>query len=1088
MQAKTYAIIVAIISLAALASLTASEARSDITVTLEFSGMECVGVAAITPYPGKLQLTGQRIYTVSVGNLTSGDVVSLEVVISDLKRCRVESVSGALAWFIDRDKLYANIMLKEGENKVYVKFSYTPPKRVYASVNATNPECVAELTANAPVNKVSGGWVVGPWTDGDMAELSATPSDRCYIGGWMSGVKALTTSSFYSFQALENITLTFSAERRGTMPPPSLIDFSIVSIRATGPGKVVVSSKPIATGVGTPLWQAVLNPGTTIYIEAVPEGCGEFRGWRGTDKLKTVDTPSLTIITEPGYLDVEAVFENMKQCPYIVIGPYRIMRVDDVPVVAAVVGGGSTGLLVYRMVRAGRRQRRTLEELMPRWSDEMLHSIASYTTGHPYAMIANLVREYRPPETPTEYIYIFRAYRDGRLSDILRDLDRCDSASTVLFTISEYRMVRLRYVSEQGYMAGRLLTAYISLKGYAPVTRNILYEWVRRMLAVSSREDAEHNIELLWRDKQIVNLQKRALEEVIRELSKEGLENLAINPPKPIQKVLETLIKCPGCGSQPIYGEKYCKQCGTRIPTKAWETTEETHKPITVEIERKTGTPTIECPHCGKVLRQGAKYCTKCGASIVSPSHKGMKIREIFRKIQQDVSRKTTPEEPAPRLEREVSPESAEKPTPTTFKEPVKSEEKISQVEEHVKATAEKPATEQEPYIPTDVGERPQPQQPALPTRQVTAAEPVPTEISPKVGPAPAKTSESPELGLAETPKQPVEPVGRGEVVWEPSKWILDELEGLGIVVEAFKDVVERVACEEPERAAYRAASALAESMDFANDDEKAGFITNVATLIPYAINDYMAAVREAGEGERAAVERVDMGKRSGEAVETAQQPTPVMEQRGETIELDELLEKGGERGTLYILDHRIVKAPALPTEVAVRLFEKLRPIPLEKADVINPADMYILTQGMSAGKLRARRVKADPTYPPIHRLMRAIKAGAACITVKGVYEMLPVKAKRVVEVTLDRRVAEAYRRLSGVMDQRSAGRLAGLEALMPGTIQAVGEGRLEEHLRAYGLDEEVLELFVEAVTVALDEDRSRKSWMKNILMALGVV
>jgi hypothetical protein len=471
MQAKIYTMMAVIIALVALVSLTASEGRSDIAVTVEFSGMECVGVAAITPYPGKLQLTGQRIYTVSVGNLTSGDVVSLEVVISDLKRCRVESVYGALAWFIDRDKLYANIMLKEGENKVYVKFSYTPPKKVYATVNATNPECVAELTANAPVNKVSGGWVIGPWTDGDMAELSATPSDGCYIGGWMRGVKALTTSSFYSFQALENITLTLSAERRGTMPPPSLIDFSIVSVRATGPGKVVVSSKPIATGVGTPLWQAVLNPGTTIYVEAVPEGCGEFRGWRGTDKLKTVDTPSLTIITEPGYLDVEAVFENMRQCPYIVIGPYRILRVDEVPIVAAVVGGGSTGLLVYRMVRAGRRQRRTLDELMPRWSDEMLSSIASYTTGHPYAMIANLVREYRPPETPTEYIYIFRAYRDGRLSDILRDLDRCDSASTVLFTISEYRMVRLRYASEQGYMAGRLLTAYISLNGYAPVTR-----------------------------------------------------------------------------------------------------------------------------------------------------------------------------------------------------------------------------------------------------------------------------------------------------------------------------------------------------------------------------------------------------------------------------------------------------------------------------------------------------------------------------------------------------------------------------------------------------------------------------------------
>jgi hypothetical protein len=1050
MQAKTYAIIVAIISLAALASLTASEGRSDITVTVEFSGMECVGEAAITPYPGKLQLTGQRIYTVSVGNLTSGDVVSLEVVISDLKRCRVESVSGALAWFIDRDKLYANIMLKEGENKVGVKFSYTPPKKVYASVNATNPECVAELTANAPVNKVSGGWVVGPWTDGDMAELSATPSDRCYIGGWMSGVKALTTSSFYSFQALENITLTLSAERRGTMPPPSLIDFSIVSIRATGPGKVVVSPKPITTGVGTPLWQAVLNPGTTIYVEAVPEGCGEFRGWRGTDKLKTVDTPSLTIITEPGYLDVEAVFENMRQCPYIVIGPYRILRVDDVPIVAAVVGGGSTGLLVYRIVRAGRRQRRTLDELMPRWSDEMLSSIASYTTGHPYAMIANLVREYRPPETPTEYIYIFRAYRDGRLSDILRDLDRCDSASTVLFTISEYRMVRLRYASEQGYMAGRLLTAYISLKGYAPVTRNILYEWVSRMLAVSSREKAEHNIELLWRDRQLVNLQKNAVEEVIRELSKEGLENLAINPPKPFQKVLETLIKCPRCSNQPSYGEKYCKQCGTRIPTKAWEITEETHKPVTVEIEQKAGTPTIECPYCGKELPPHAKYCTKCGASIVSPARERGGIREIFRRIQQDVSRKTTPEEPAPGLEREVSPGSAEKTTPQAFKEHVKGEEKPSQAEENAKPTAEKPAAEREPRTPTDVGEKPQPQRPSPPTKRITAAEPVPPKVD-----------------------------------WEPAKWILDELEGLGVEPEEFKAVVEQVAHEDPDMGSYRAASVLAESMEFANDYEKASFITNVAALIPYAVNEYLAAVEQAKERE----EKGGRESTTDRQAET-EQPGELKSLEDENkISLDEFLKNGAKPGTLYILDPRYVRAPTLPTAVAAKLLEKLRPVPLEEAEVINLSEVYVLTQGMSTGKLKIRRVKADPGYPPLDKLVHAIKAGAACITVKGIYEILPVRAKNVMKVTLDRQVEEAYRRLLELMDEKDARRLEGFEALMPGVIQAVMEGRLEEYLKAsYGLDGELRELLVDAVTVALDREKSKRSWIRNILMAFGVV
>jgi uncharacterized C2H2 Zn-finger protein len=615
-------------------------------------------------------------------------------------------------------------------------------------------------------------------------------------------------------------------------------------------------------------------------------------------------------------------------------------------------------------------------------------------------------------------------------------------------------MVRLRYASEQGYMAGRLLTAYISLKGYAPVTRNILYEWVSRMLAVSSREKAEHNIELLWRDRQIVNLQKNAVEEVIKELSKEGLENLAINPPKPFQKILETLIKCPGCGSQPIYGEKYCKQCGTRIPTKAWEITEETHKPITVEIEQKAGTPTIECPHCGKVLRQGAKYCTKCGASIVSPARERGGIREIFRKIQQDVSRKTTPEERVPELEREVSPESSEKTTPQAFKEHVKGEEKLSQAEEHVKPTAEKPVAEREPRTQTDVGEKPQ--QPSPPTRRITAAEPVPPKVD-----------------------------------WEPAKWILDELEGLGVEPEEFKAVVEQVAHEDPDMGSYRAASVLAESMEFANDYEKASFITNVAALIPYAVNEYLAALEQAKGQEEKGGRDSTIGREIDmyEQAET-EQPGELKPLEDENkISLDELLKSGAEPGTLYILDPRYVRAPTLPTAVAAKLLEKLRPVPLEEAEVINLSEIYVLTQGMSTGKLKIRRVKADPGYPPLDKLVHAIKAGAACITVKGIYEILPVRAKRVMKVTLDRQVEEAYRMLLKLMDEKDARRLEGFEALMPGVIQAVMEGRLEEYLKAsYGLDGELRELLVDAVTVALDREKSKRSWIRNILMAFGVV
>jgi DNA-directed RNA polymerase subunit RPC12/RpoP/outer membrane biosynthesis protein TonB len=1075
MQAKTYAIIVAIISLAALASLTAAEARSDITVTVEFSGMECVGVAAITPYPGKLQLTGQRIYTVSVGNLTSGDVVSLEVVISDLKRCRVEGVFGALAWFIDRDKLYANIMLKEGENKVYVKFSYTPPKRVYASVNATNPECVAELTANAPVNKVSGGWVVGPWTDGDMAELSATPSDRCYIGGWMSGVKALTTSSFYSFQALENITLTLSAERRGTMPPPSLIDFSIVSVRATGPGKVVVSSKPIATGVGTPLWQAVLNPGTTIYVEAVPEGCGEFRGWRGTDKLKTVDTPSLTIITEPGYLDVEAVFENMRGCPYIVIGPYRILRVDEVPVVAAVVGGGSTGLLVYRMVRAGRRQRKTLDELMPRWSDEMLSSIASYTTGHPYAMIANLVREYMPPETPTEYVYIFRAYRDGKLSDILRDLDRCDSASTVLFTISEYRMVRLRYASEQGYMAGRLLTAYISLKGYAPVTRKILYEWVSRMLAVSSREKAEHNIELLWRDREIVNLQKNAVEEVIRELSKEGLENLAINPPKPIQKVLETLIKCPGCGSQPSYGEKYCKQCGASIPTKAWEITEETHKPVTVEIEQKAGTPTIECPYCGKELPPHAKYCTKCGASIVSPARERGGIREIFRRIQQDVSRKTTPEEPAPGLEREVSPESAEKTTPQAFKEHVKGEEKPSQAEEHVKPTAEKPVAEREPRTPTDVGEKPQPQQPILPTRRITAEESVPVGVD-----------------------------------WEPDEDMVEAFDDMGVPLEAFRreairlallDVDERVF----EREVMRSASKLATSVEGLNRDFRDQLTLSISQYLRDAVFIIRKEIKRPETPRPTVPEHIMSEKPAQPALEppkhVIQQPKPPeqLEKRAPTvesakqqppkmdrIELWTLVREGPKPGYVYLLD---LPRSAVPTSLISKMFEGV--VNVEEVDYVGPDTPIALTRTTYRANYKSL-IKPSPTHPYAKKLYRIVdmRCGSCIITTLETYlmnrDVFDSRGLKPLKVILD--IEASRKALEKVMHPQYAARLAKLGALLPWLAEELASNGLEGvRNRLHGLlgPEDGEEVY-QAIKGVLENDMRYVN--KALAISLGII
>jgi rRNA maturation endonuclease Nob1 len=636
-------------------------------------------------------------------------------------------------------------------------------------------------------------------------------------------------------------------------------------------------------------------------------------------------------------------------------------------------------------------------------------------------------------------------------------------------------MVRLRYASEQGYMAGRLLTAYISLKGYAPVTRNILYEWVSRMLAVSSREKAEHNIELLWRDRQIVNLQKNAVEEVIRELSKEGLENLAINPPKPIQKVLETLIKCPRCGSQPSYGEKYCKQCGARIPTKAWETTEETHKPITVEIEQKAGTPTIECPHCGKALRQGAKYCTKCGSSIVSPAHKGMKIREIYRKIQQDVSRKTTPEEPAPELGREVSPESAEKPTLTTFKEPVKSEEKPSQVEEHVKPTAEKPAAEREPRTPTDVGEKPQPQQPAPPTRGVTAPEPVPAGVD-----------------------------------WEPDEDMVEAFDDMGVPLEAFRreairlallDVDERVF----EREVMRSASKLATSVEGLNRDFRDQLTLSISQYLRDAVFIIRKEIKRPETPRPTVPEHIISEKPAQPALEppkhVIQQPKPPeqLEKRAPTvesakqqppkmdgIELWTLVREGPKPGHVYLLD---LPRSALPTSLISKMFEGV--VNVEEVDYVGPDIPVALTRTTYRANYISL-IKPSPTNPYANKLYRIVemRCGSCIITTLETYFMnryvFDSRGLKPFKIILD--IEASRKALEKVMHPQYAARLAKLGALLPWLAEELASNGLDGvRNRLHGLlSPEDGEEVYQAIKGVLENDMRYVN--KALAISLGII
>ena len=59
-------------------------------------------------------------------------------------------------------------------------------------------------------------------------------------------------------------------------------------------------------------------------------------------------------------------------------------------------------------------------------------------------------------------------------------------------------------------------------------------------------------------------------------------------------------MNCPHCGKEVASGVKFCRFCGTAIP----------------EVQATPQTRGIFCPQCGAPLPEGAKFCNKCGATL----------------------------------------------------------------------------------------------------------------------------------------------------------------------------------------------------------------------------------------------------------------------------------------------------------------------------------------------------------------------------------------------------------------------------------------------------------------------------------------
>ncbi|MEM2592253.1 MAG: zinc ribbon domain-containing protein [Thermofilaceae archaeon] len=1034
---------------------------------VEVSTLDCV--AYVSAQPAELKQASPMSW---VANVTGG-VIGLVITLKDLRSCSVSDVVLTTAtgqkrpvWTVYAGKLYANIQTEPGENHVTIVFSYRQLKKVYAVIKPTNRECVMNITANAPVSYTGNEWVAGPWQEGSQSEVSATAREGCYVAGWMMGENRLTTNRFYSFTAKENITLTLSAERRGEQPPPPLIDFSSLEIRAVGPGKVAVSPKPIEKPLGTTLWHSVLNTGTTLYVEAVPEGCGEFVGWRGPSKLEKAATPSLVLVTEPGFMVIEAVFREMNSC--IAIGPYRLMNLNDLPLVAGMVAAGGSGIAVYSMARSSRKRKEAAKGIMPKWVDEMLSTTSSWGRGV-YQLVPELVMENKPPESPLDHLLPLRMVKSGQMQDIMAELESCENLYDVLFTIRSYRTFRLEAAARQGYWAGQLLVSYLGFRGVAPLTQNILNEWVSRMKPVSSEEDAKANVELLWTDGTLLKMQEQTLKQIEDAVKAEGLTDVYENAPKPFAKTVKAIMAelrkglCPMCG-QPVKPDaRYCNSCGSRLQRvdkdnhqaiKVQNTTTK-HEPAeppenTVEkpIQKPQTTALLTCPACGNEIPLG-QYCIKCGALIPSsaqpaqqktPDNETAEIKEVFK----------TKFQPQPRARAEV------------VQKPAESQKHLQPVAKQDVKTVEKT-------------EKPEPIQRPEPRQQ--AQENIP----------------------------PQEPQPRH--VWKPSDWLKSRVADMGVDI---KDLIEAISAvvgiEDIRKAAYKAASLLADKMDI-DDAEKGAFIVNMSNVLEYAVAEARAAQAEEETKPAGTATMVKAEAREAGSEQMAQPPatssttTPSTVPAGK-ISLTKLVREGPEPGNIYLLPEKHVKAAAVPSDVIAALLPDSvvkYSLETERVDAVTVARLsagsgpicLILTMGFSRSGISHRLLKPSASHAPLKTLVSLITemdegliSKTSVITHPDIYRLIPAKAAgkfKLVEITMDDDVAETGRRLALLNDVLTPFAVA--ETLMPGVCEAMTTGKLSQFLKTRIRDAWLAECFARA----LNPWSGGSDAPKAILLALGL-
>lgn len=69
---------------------------------------------------------------------------------------------------------------------------------------------------------------------------------------------------------------------------------------------------------------------------------------------------------------------------------------------------------------------------------------------------------------------------------------------------------------------------------------------------------------------------------------------------------------CPKCGEEAEKEDRFCPQCGARMP----------------HAEESLAEDMVSCPQCGQVMAKGQKFCAKCGCNMQEEQKTAQEAKE----------------------------------------------------------------------------------------------------------------------------------------------------------------------------------------------------------------------------------------------------------------------------------------------------------------------------------------------------------------------------------------------------------------------------------------------------------------------------